>query len=301
MDAEKPRDSAATLSAAFVSLPVCATTPNLIGPMVRPRTRRVGIRVVNARLVFRYGFELVADAVARLDEGVPGRAAVDLLAQPAHEDVDRPVAMRLAAAPELLQQLVPRRDAAAVEGELVQEPELGRRQLRALAVDVRLHLARVDAELLDLDRLAARRLLAPDAPACGGADACDELLHRERLHEVVVGADLERVDPVVLGAAGRDDDDRGADSLGANRLDHLPAVEAGQHQVEHAGVRLLVAEPRQALVAVADPDGVEAGGAQVTGDSLGDHLVVLDDQDLGHAVIIESGQSPTGRRRVNGW
>ena len=54
-------------------------------------------------------------------------------------------------------------DAAAVEGKLVEEPELRRRQLGARAVDVRLHLARVDAQLLDLDRLAARRLLAADA------------------------------------------------------------------------------------------------------------------------------------------
>ena len=82
--------------------------------------------------ILRNRLEPVPDAVARLDERVRGRAPVDLLAQAADEDVDRPVAVRLATAPQLLQQLVAGDDAAAVERELVQEPELGRRQLGAL-------------------------------------------------------------------------------------------------------------------------------------------------------------------------
>src|SRR5207248_2923230 len=123
---------------------------------------------------------------------------------------------------------------ARVECELVKQTELGGRQLRTLPVDVRLDLARVDSELLDHDRLAAGCLLAADSPARGGPDARYELLHRERLHEVVVCTDLECVDAVVLGPARRDDDDRRADTFGAYGFDQLPAVEAGQHQVEHA-------------------------------------------------------------------
>ena len=175
-----------------------------------------------------------------------GAIAVDLLPQPADEDVDRAVAVRLAAAPDLLQQLVAGDDAAAVERERVEEPELGRRQPGALAVDERLHLARVDAQLLDLDRVAAPLLGRTDAAAGGGADAGDELAHRERLHEVVVRADLERVHAVVLGAARGDDDDRRADPLGPRGLDQLPAVELRQHQVEHADVGVLEAQPRRA-------------------------------------------------------
>src|SRR5919205_4524411 len=107
--------------------------------------------------LFGLGLEAIPDAVTRLDERVPRRARVDLLAQPAHEDVDGPIAVALPAAPELLQQLVASHDPAAVERELVEEPELRRRQLAALAVDERLHFARVHDQLLDLDRLAARR------------------------------------------------------------------------------------------------------------------------------------------------
>ena len=88
------------------------------------------------------------------------RSAVDLLAQLADEDVDGAVAVRGAPAPDPLEQLVAGEDPALVERERVDEPELGRRQLRARAVDVRLHVARVEPQLLDLDLLAAARLLA---------------------------------------------------------------------------------------------------------------------------------------------
>ena len=56
----------------------------------------------------------------------------------------------------------------------------------------------------------------------------------------------------------------------------------GKHQVEDADVGLLEAEPRQALLALADDDGVESGRGQMPGHPVGDHRVVLDDQDLGH-------------------
>src|SRR5436190_18539703 len=109
----------------------------------------------------RLGLKLVADAEPRLDERVPRRLAVDLLPQPADEDVDGAVAVRLAPAPHLLQQLVAGDDAAAVERERVQQLELGRRQPRACPVDECLHFARVDQELLDLDRIAAPLLGRP--------------------------------------------------------------------------------------------------------------------------------------------
>src|SRR5215217_6943957 len=89
------------------------------------------------------GLELVADAVAGLDEGVLGLEGVDLVAQLADEDVHGAVAMRLAAAPDLLQNFVPGDDAAAVERECIEQTELGRRQLGALPVHVRLHVQRV--------------------------------------------------------------------------------------------------------------------------------------------------------------
>src|SRR5712691_6099680 len=135
-----------------------------------------------------------------MNEKVPGRWTVDLVTELTHEDVDRAVAVALTPAPDPLHQLLARDDAALLERECVQQPEFRRRQPGALAVDVRLHVTRIDHQLLDLDPLAPVRRLGPNTAADGGADAGDERAHRERLDEVVVGAELERPDPVALGA-----------------------------------------------------------------------------------------------------
>ena len=87
---------------------------------------------------------------------------------------------------------------------------------------------------------------------------------------------------IVLGPPRRDDDDRRPDPLRAGGLDQLPAVELGQHQVEHADVRILEAETGQPELAAADDHRVVTCRHQVLGHPVGDHVVVLDDQDLGH-------------------
>ncbi len=87
------------------------------------------------------------------------------------------------------------------------------------------------------------------ASAAGRLNAGDKLLHREGLDEVVVGADLERVHAVVLRTARADDDDRRSDPFSTSRLDELPAVEPGQHEVENAHVVLLVAQAREPCLA----------------------------------------------------
>src|SRR2546421_3200385 len=274
-----------------------------------PRSRNVRNSFMSACIGVLLGFDpveglsrllrdrvqLVADAVARLDERVPRRAAVDLLPHLADEDVDGPVAMRLATAPHALEELVARDDPAAFQRERVQEPELRRRQAGGVAVEVRLDLIRVDAEFLDLDRLAARRLLRPHAAPRRGLHARDELLHREGLHEVVVGPDLESMDPVVLGAARADDDDRRADAVAARSLDDAPAVGLRDHQVEDADVGPLVAEAREPLLALRPPERVEARRRQVPRHALADDLVVLDDEHLGHlAATIMAAEWPGG-------
>src|SRR6476469_6171833 len=131
--------------------------------MLRAAQRAVGNDLVTRLCLLRLGLELIADPEARLDKGVRRRLPVDLLAQPPDEDVDRAVAMRFAAPPDLLQKLIARDDAATIEREGIEELELGRRQRRVLPVDECLHLAGIDPQLLDLDRVAAAILGRPDA------------------------------------------------------------------------------------------------------------------------------------------
>src|SRR5206468_12812805 len=123
---------------------------------------------------------------------------------------------------------------------------------------------------------------AGHAAARGDAYACNQLVHGERLHEVVVRSDVERADAVLLAPASADDDDRRADSLAPRGLDQRPPVELRKHQVEDAHVWLLVAKTLEAGPAARDPVGLETRGAKVTRHPVGDDLVVLDNQNPGH-------------------
>src|SRR4029079_1071176 len=123
-----------------------------------------------------------------------------------------------------------------------EQAELRGRELGARPVDVRLDVVGVELQLLDLDPGAATRLGVADASAGSRARSSGQLLHRERLHEVVVGADLECVNAVVLGPPCGDDDDGRADALVSSLLDDAPAVDAGKHEIEDAYVRPLVAQ-----------------------------------------------------------
>jgi Histidine kinase-, DNA gyrase B-, and HSP90-like ATPase/His Kinase A (phospho-acceptor) domain len=218
---------------------------------------------------------------------VARRLTIDLLAQPTHEHIDGPVAVRLPSPPHLLEELVPRHDATAVEGEHVEQPELGWCQLGTLAIDECLHFPRIDAQFLDLDRVSALLLLRTNTPPRRGTHSCDKFSHGERLDEVVVGADLERVNAIVFGAPCRHDDDRRANSFGARGLDQLPPVELRQHQIENTDIGVLEPQPREAKLAPSHDDRVEAGSNEVLGHPVRDHIVVFNDQDPGHTPTID--------------
>ena len=160
--------------------------------------------------------------------------------------------MGFAAAPDLPQQLVARHNAAPFERELVEEPELGRGQLGAFPCHERLHFPWVDPQLLDLDRLSARRIIATPRPAGGRPHSRHELVHREGLDHVVVGPDLERVNAVVLGPARAHDDDRCGDPFGSGLLDHAPAVSFREHEIEYEDVTLTFT--RSTHVAITGPE-----------------------------------------------
>src|SRR5262249_37733787 len=76
------------------------------------------------------------------------------------------------------------------------------------------------------------------------------------------------------------------DPLRARGLDQLPAVELGEHEVEHADIRVLEPEPSEPQLPSADHDRVESGGREVPRHAVCNHIVVLDNQDLAHAPTI---------------
>jgi hypothetical protein len=76
------------------------------------------------------------------------------------------------------------------------------------------------------------------AAAEDGADAADELGHRERLRHVVIGAGLEPDHTVDLGIAGGQHENRNV-AAGPGAAADLDPGEARQHQVEHDEVGLV--------------------------------------------------------------
>ena len=120
------------------------------------------------------GAEAVADAVVRMHVGEAG-AAVELLAQLAHEDVDGAIPVPVGHVPDALVQLVPTEHAAGVARELVQEAELGAREPRIGrdpfgSEQECAMLGRIDAQAGELQRLLALRRRR-DARARGRAPA----------------------------------------------------------------------------------------------------------------------------------
>ncbi len=88
------------------------------------------------------------------------------------------------------------------------------------------------------------------------AQAREQLLERERLHEVVVGAAVEAGDAVLDGVARGEHQDRRPHVVSAQAAADLEPVEARQHHVEHDDVVLgRAGHPDRVLAAVRDVHG----------------------------------------------
>src|SRR5262249_18358627 len=153
----------------------------------RPPTVRKGFR-----FPLRSVSEAVPHAPDREDELRSARIALELLAQVAHVDVDRPRVAELGAAPERLEQHPAAVDAPRVARKPPEQLELDVGELHLPAFDLDRPSREIDAEPVDLDRLGlgALRLVARRPGAAEErAGAGTELPDRERLRHIVVGAE----------------------------------------------------------------------------------------------------------------
>ena len=126
------------------------------------------------------------------------------------------------------------------------------------------------------------RRAMPGAPQ-RGLHARAELAHRERLGDVVVGAELEPEDLVDLLGLGGEHDDRDRRARAQAPAD-LEPVDLRQHHVEHDEVERLLGEARERLAAVGRLHDLVAVLAQREGEQRLDRLLVVDEQDAGGAV-----------------
>ena len=135
--------------------------------------------------------------------------------------------------------------------------------------------------------------LAGRRPARGCAqpqpDPRHQLGEAERLGHVVVGAAVEGGDRVGDRVAGGEHDDRHPAALGAQLVEDLEAVHAGQADVEHHQVEAARERLVEAGRSVGGDGRLVALGPQALGHERGDALLVLDDQDLGHGFSSVAG------------
>ena len=134
------------------------------------------------------------------------------------------------------------------------------------------------------------------------AHARQQLVALEGLHEVVIGAGVEALHARVERVARREDQDRHV-ALLAQAPAHLDAVEPGEAQVEHDGVRLENAGLVEGGLAVAGHAHVVALLVKRPAQHAGNVRVVLDDKHAGpsrHAPQDREGAAVLRRNHL-GW
>ena len=196
-------------------------------------------------------------------------------------DVDRARVAIRGVAPERLEQRLSREDSARSRRESPQQLELDVREGDLAAPQLHGAAAEVDREPVRLDslRLASTlRGLRSASEEC--ADTAPELVDRERLRDVVVGAELETAHLVVLVAERRQHDDRHR-AVRANALEHVHSVQLRQHDVEDHEVDGTLVETPQRVFAVARLDDAEAVPLEGIRQELLNSVLVVNEENGG--------------------
>ena len=181
--------------------------------------------------------------------------------------------------PHVLEQLALGDQLAAVANEHLEQLPLGRCEPHRLAGGVEDLLgAEVDREVLGRDD---RRLFADGGPAHRQPAAGEELVHPERLGDVVVCPCVERRDLVVL--VGRaDSTTMGTCDQPSSFVDDGQAVYAGQPEVEQHDVGMMTGGQLQRLLSCHGEVDVVAVPVQVHRHGPADRRLVVDDEDPRH-------------------
>ena len=134
-----------------------------------------------------------------------------------------------------------RLNASATLGERHEETILGRRKLHVLAVHCNTMRAAVDLKCPDAKDVSRLLRRLGDAPE-NCPDAQHELLRAERLGQVVIGAERESANTILLLFPRREHEhgDIARCIVGSQLLEHVVAGHAGEHQVEHDQNRVLL-------------------------------------------------------------
>src|SRR5918994_93375 len=194
--------------------------------------------------------EAIADPAHGQDQLRRLRLGLELLAQMPDMDVDRPRIAVGGVSPDALEQHRTAEYPPWRARKRRQDLELDVRKPHGLAAHLDEPLLEVDPQLTRLDRLLELLFGVSERGAPQHRlDAAAELAHRERLRDVVVGAELEAEDLVDLLGLGREHDDRHR-AARADLAAHVEAVHLGHHHVEHDEVEGVLSQPVEGLAPI---------------------------------------------------
>ena len=210
--------------------------------------------------------------------GARRRRSVQLAAQPADDQLDDVGAAAEAVLPHVVEDLRLGQHGRRLAHQIAQHLVLGRGQRRAACSPRR--TSRVSSSIV-------RSADLEHGPLEGGAGAAPQhgpqpghqLLHRERLDQVVVAAPGQPRDPVGDAVARGEEHHRHHRARTAQPVQHAEAVHAGQHQVEHHDVGTELGGPAQRVLAGVRGDRVPALVAGDGRDEVGDGRVVVHDEE----------------------
>src|SRR5690554_2537452 len=226
-------------------------------------------------------------------------ARVDLLAKVGDVDLDDARATPEVVAPDAVENLRLAHDGARVAHEEAQELELRGRQVDRAVSAVHFITELVEREVTDahdgVGRTRDETGRATDEPT----KPRDDLLEAERLGDIVIPARRETGDAFVEGVLRRQEQDRHVVAPAAGPLEHLEAIDVGQHDVEHDDVGVELADELDRRLAVARRAHVPALIAQRHRHELGERRLVVDhDRPHGRTVGVCEGRSSFGHASI---
>ena len=169
---------------------------------------------------------------------------------------------------------------ARLKHESRQQVPLGRREVNTLAVRANRGGGReVDGDVSELDRCRFDGRLRP---AGYGAHPSEQLLHAERLGDVVVGSEVERLHLVRAADAGREHDNRGL-GVSADAADDVDAGNVRQPEIQDDEIWSVPGRRGERLGAGPRLDHVIVAGCEVHRQRAQQGRLVVDDENSRHA------------------
>ena len=154
------------------------------------------------------------------------------------------------------------------------------RELDRLRVDLQLMSVQIDRQAAQPHDAARRQIGATDQRAA----ARRQLRLLERLHQKIIGAQIEGADLVGQRIARRQHQHRHRPAVAAQRAEQAQAIRARQADIDHRQIEVLGVERRAAALGRGRMIDREAGQRQPAHDRVGDQLIVFD-QQYAHAPL----------------